>query len=103
MRKLSRTCEQRNVALHAKRQHLGHVLGVAAPPLHLDLRVVVHAARGGVQHAQQARVSRRNNPCLAGRQLSTWAWADNSHTREPRRLFVLLQQQAACLLLLQLL
>lgn len=32
-----RTRQQRNVALHPQRQHLRHVLGVAAPPLDLDL------------------------------------------------------------------
>jgi hypothetical protein len=41
------TREQRDVALHPHRQHLGHVLGVAAPPLHLDLRGACRPRRHG--------------------------------------------------------
>lgn len=52
------TCEQGDVALHADGQHAGHVLGVAAPSLDLDLGVVVHAA-----HSRHSR-----GPGVSGRQ-----------------------------------
>ncbi len=47
-------CEQRNVALHPHRQDLRHILGVAAAPLHLHLRLKLVVVPGeladGVRH-----------------------------------------------------
>lgn len=58
------TRQQRYVALHANGQHLRHVLGVAAAPLHLDLRY-------GRRYSSAVHV----NDAVCGGTSESWAWA----------------------------